>query len=51
MRLGENDSVVTFARAEHVDEETEEIEAPEEEEVLDGQETEEVETGEEIPQE
>lgn len=31
MRLSENDSVVTFARAEHVDEETEEVEAPDEE--------------------
>ena len=45
MRLSENDSVVTFARAEHVDEETEEVEAPDEE-VLDEIEPEEAETAE-----
>ena len=44
MRLGENDSVVTFARADHVEGETEEVEAPQEGEVLNETESEQVES-------
>ena len=48
MRLGESDSVVTFARAEHVDEETEAVEVPDEEDELNGTESEEMNTGESV---
>ena len=48
MRLGESDSVVTFARAEHVDEETEAVEAPDEKDELNGTESEEMKNGESV---